>query len=118
MNTAAHNSFTLLDNGVKVVKADVQSILTTTKRIHVGDEEQAFAFYVCGFWDSIDQYKNYGMTPHVTLYKTEAEVQEYCKNKVVSYSEFYANSEQEIDQLIANNKALQERHARSLYETF
>jgi len=118
MNTAVNNSFTLQSNGVKVVKADVKSIITITKRIRVGDEAQAFAFYVCGFWDSIDQYKNYGMTPHVTLYKTEAEVQEYCKNKVVSYSEFYANSEQEIDELIAKNKALQESHARSLAETF
>lgn len=116
MNQSIRNSFTLQNNGVKVVQADVCSILTTTKRIRLGDDTPAFAYFVCGFSDSIDNYKRFGMTPHVTLYKTEAEVQEYCKGKVVSYTEFYADSEQEIDKLIANNKALQESHERSLYE--
>lgn len=118
MNNSVGNSFTLQDNGVKVVKADFCSILTPTKRIRLGDATPAFAYFVCGFFEEIHNYERFGMTPHVTLYKTEAEVQEYCKGKVVGYSEYYANSEEEIDQLIANNKKLQESHARSLYETY
>ncbi|MFX4547511.1 hypothetical protein ABTB03_20140, partial [Acinetobacter baumannii] len=77
MKNSVSNSYIVQANGVKVVKADVNSIVTTNKRIHVGDDTPAFAFYVCGFWDSIDQFERYGMTPHVTLYKTESEVKEY-----------------------------------------
>lgn len=118
MSKSVSNSFTLQANGVKVVKATVKSILTTTKRIRLGDETPAFAYFVCGFWDSIDQFERYGMTPHVTVYKTEAEVQEYCKGKAVSYREYYVNSEQEIDDLVRQNKKLQESHERSLRETY
>lgn len=118
MKNSVSNSYIVQANGVKVVKADVNSIVTTNKRIHVGDDTPAFAFYVCGFWDSIDQFERYGMTPHVTLYKTESEVKEYCKGKVVSYREYYANSEKEVDDLIATNRVSHENHARSLAEWF
>ena len=112
------NQCTYQPNGVKVVKATFQSILTNTKRIRLGDDTPAFAYFVVGFLDSIDQYVRYGMTPHVTIYKTEAEAQEYCVGKVVSYSEFYVDSEQDIDALVAVNKKAQENHARSLAETY
>ncbi len=114
MKMPMKNSFTVQENGVKVVTADVSSILTRTKRIHVGENTPAFAYFVCGFQDSIDTYTHHGMTPHVWLYKTEAEVKAYCENKVVSYKEFYADSEEEIDTLIANNQKCLENHRRSL----
>lgn len=112
------NSFTVQENGQKIVKATFKSILTKTKRIRLGDDTPAYAYFVVGFSDSIDQYQRYGMTPHVTLFKTEAEAQEECKGKVIHYSEFYADSEQEVDQLVAANKTMIERHIQSLYETY
>ncbi|MCE6219966.1 hypothetical protein KR655_21125, partial [Acinetobacter baumannii] len=69
-------------------------------------------------WDSIYLFERCGMTRHVTLSNTESEVKEYCKGKVVSYREYYANSETEVDDLIATNRMSHENHARSLAELF
>lgn len=115
MGTAANgNKFIIQGNGVKVVTVYNKSVITTSRRIPMGSNETAFAFFVCGFSEEIENYKRFGMSPHITIYKTEAEVQEYCKGKVVSYSEFYADSEQEIDKLVAANRKLQKSHAESL----
>ena len=54
------------------------------------------------------------MTPHVMLFKTEAEAQDECRGKVIHYNEFYADSEQEVDQLIAANRTMIEQHIQSL----
>ena len=113
-----NNQCSYQPNGVKVVKATFKSILTKTKRIRLGDDTPAYAYFVVGFSDSIDQYQRYGMTPYVTIYKTEAEAQEYCEGKVVSYKEFHVDSEQDIDALVEANKKAQERYACSLAETY
>lgn len=113
-SSKSENSFFIQDNGVKVITVDNYSIVTQNKIIRRGGT--AVAYFVCGFWDSIFSYERYRHSPHVTLYKTEAEVKAYCDGKVVGYKEFYAETEHEVDELIAINKKIQINHAKSLRE--